>query len=190
MAETFAQTERLVLRSEEPGDLAVWLEHMNTPAVMEKNGGVQTADKVAENFGKAAGAVAAGELPFAFVALKADGTLIGKCGLARIETPTAPEAVRGQVEIGWSLRADHWGQGYATEAATAMLAIAFERFELALVYSQTSERNLGSWRVMQRLGMTRLKDLDYEDPAFPPEDNPTMVWGLTRDSWLERRRTA
>lgn len=179
----FAETERLVLRRERPGDRDLWLEHMNTPQVMEKVGGVITADKVAERFDEMAAADWAAEPPFVFVALKSDDTLIGKCGLAAIETPVAPDSLRGQFQIGWTLRADHWGKGYATEAAATMLALAFGRFDLQVVYSQTSERNRGSWRVMERLGMSRLAELDYDDPDYPPEDNPTMVWGITRDAW-------
>ena len=173
----------MVLRRERPGDLDVWLEHMNTPAVMEKVGGVQTAEKVAEGFAKMAAADWAEGPPFVFVALKSDDTLIGKCGLAAIETAIAPASLRGRPQIGWTLRADHWGRGYATEAAAVMLARAFEGFDLPIVFSQTSERNRGSWRVMERLGMARLADLDYDDPDYPPEDNPTMVWGITREAW-------
>lgn len=192
MAEAVAETERLILRRERPGDLAVWLEHMNTPQVMEKVGGVQTPEKVAESFAKAAASETNGELPFLLVALKSDGTLIGKCGLAPIETEVAPDELRGQTQIGWSLRADYWGKGYATEAARTILALAFQSYALDVVYSQTSERNRSSWRVMQRLGMTRLAQLDYDDPDYPPEDNPTMVWGLTREAWANAKaeRTA
>jgi RimJ/RimL family protein N-acetyltransferase len=182
-----AETERLILRRERPGDLAVWLEHMNTPQVMEKVGGVQTREKVAEGFARMAEAEAKGEPPFLLVALKSDGTLVGKCGLAPIETAAKPAALDGQQQIGWTLRFDHWGHGYATEAAEVVLAMAFERFGLAAVFAQTSERNRGSWRVMQRLGMARLVELDYDDPDYPPEDNPTMVWGITREAWLAAR---
>jgi len=43
-----AETQRLVIRREQPGDLAVWLEHMNTPQVMAMVGGVQPIAKVTE----------------------------------------------------------------------------------------------------------------------------------------------
>ena len=67
MAEIVAETERLVLRREVEGDLAVWLEHMNTPEVMECTGGVQTAEQVAESFAKMAAADSL--LSFYFLAL-------------------------------------------------------------------------------------------------------------------------
>src|SRR5690242_2307859 len=108
MADIVAETDRLVLRRERPGDLAVWLEHMNTPAVMQMVGGVQSPEMVAEGFARMAAATAEGLVSFYFLALKADGTLIGKGGLSRIDTLCAPDELRGAVQVGWTLRADHW----------------------------------------------------------------------------------
>src|SRR5688500_8338789 len=184
MADIVAETERLVLRRELPGDLEVWLEHMNTPEVTEKVGGVQPAEKVAESFAKmAADADAEGALSFYFLARKSDGALLGKAGLSRIETAVAPDELRGAVQVGWTLRADCWGQGYAREAAQAALLLAFDRLGLPRVYAQTSERNSASWGLMERLGMERRADLDYPDADYPPEDNPTMVYRLEAAQW-------
>jgi RimJ/RimL family protein N-acetyltransferase len=185
MPEIVAETARLILRRELPGDFETWLEHMNTPQVQAMVGGVQPPEKVAESFAR----MAADEDPLAFyfLALKTDGTLIGKAGLSRIETACAPGELLGAVQVGWSLRADVWGQGYAREAAEAALATAFERLALPRVYAQTSERNAASWGLMKRLGMARRTDLDYPDPEYPPEDNPTMVWDLGREEWRAMR---
>ena len=188
MADVVAETERLILRREAEGDLAVWLEHMNTPQVMEKVGGVQSREKVAEAFARMALPAGEGGPPFLFVALKSDGTLIGKCGLATIETAIAPDELQGAVQVGWTLRADCWGRGYAREAADAALTLGFERFGLSRIFAQTSERNTASWRLMERLGMSRRTDLDYLDPDYPPEDNPTMVWDLQRPAWMVRQK--
>jgi RimJ/RimL family protein N-acetyltransferase len=183
MAEIVAETARLVLRREQPGDLAVWLEHMNTPQVMEMVGGVQSPEQVAEGFARMAAAVDADEATFYFLALKADGTLVGKGGLSRIDTACAPDALRGSVQVGWTLRGDCWGRGYAREAGEAALVLAFERFALPRIYAQTSQRNTASWGLMERLGMMRRADLDYPDPDYPPEDNPTMVYQLDAADW-------
>jgi RimJ/RimL family protein N-acetyltransferase len=185
MADIVLETERLVFRRELPGDLEVWLEHMNTPEVTEKVGGVQPPEKVAEGFAKMA-AGAEGALAFHFLARKTDGALLGKAGLSRIETAVAPDELKGAVQVGWTLRADCWGQGYAREAAQAALALAFERLGLPRVYAQTSERNTASWGLMERLGMERRADLDYPDADYPPEDNPTMVYWLDAARWRER----
>jgi len=183
MADIVAETERLVLRRERPGDLALWLEHMNTPEVMDKLGGTQTVEQVAQSFARMASAAAEGELPFVFVALNSNDTLIGKCGLSRIDTAVAPGPLRGQIQMGWTLRADYWGQGYAREAAEATLALAFDRFGLAAVYGQTSDSNVPSWRLMERLGLRRCTELDYPDPDYPPEHNPTIVYRLDAADW-------
>jgi len=184
-AEIVAETARLVLRRELPGDLAIWLEHMNTPEVMEMVGGVQSPENVAESFARMA-ADTEGLLSFYFLALKDDGALVGKGGLSRIETLVAPDELRGAVQVGWTLRADCWGRGYAREAGEAALTLAFERLALPRVYAQTSERNMASWGLMERLGMARRADLDYPDADYPPEDNPTMVYSLDASDWRAR----
>jgi RimJ/RimL family protein N-acetyltransferase len=180
MAEIVATTERLVLRTEAPGDFEEWLVHMNTPEVLAFLGGVQSEETVAQSFARVREAQESGGPAFYMVTLKDTGTLIGRAGIATIDTPQAPEEMRGQIQVGWSIRPDHWGRGYAVEAGRAGLARAFGHFDAPVVYGQTSERNVPSWRVMEKLGMRRMAQLDYEDPDYPPDDNPTMVWRLTR----------
>lgn len=186
MAEIIAQTDRLLLRGEAPGDLELWLEHINVPQVMAMLGGPQKEADVVEAFKRMGQAISLGHPSFFFVALRADNLLIGKCGLALIETPCAPPPLRGAIQIGWTLRAEHWGRGYALEAARVALSMAFERHDAPIVYAQTSERNVASWRVMAKLGMERQAIHDYADPDYPPEDNPTMVWAIDRAGWLAR----
>jgi len=183
VAEIVATTERLVLRTEAEGDLEEWLLHMNTPEVLQFLGGPQSEETVAGSFARMREAHEAGRPCFYMLALKDGGMMIGRCGLATIDPPEAPGALRGQIQVGWSIRSDQWGRGYAPEAARSALAMAFERFEAPAVYAQTSERNVPSWRVMEKLGMRRMAELDYVDPEYPPDDNPTMVWGLAQAEW-------
>lgn len=183
MSDVVIETERLALRHWREDDLDLWLAHLNTPEVRAYLGGVETAEKVAEKFAKLERAWAEDGFSFLAVERREDGELLGTCGIARIDTECAPPELRGAIQIGWQLRADCWGQGYGTEAAAAVLEMAFERFGLEIVYGQTSERNVPSWRLMERVGMRRLADLDYPDPDYPPEDNPTMVYGLAREDW-------
>jgi hypothetical protein len=68
------------------------------------------------------------------------------------------------VEIGWRLRSDMWGNGYATEAARSCLHYA-SLSKMESIISFTALSNLRSQRVMQRLGMTRLQEFDH--PALP-----------------------
>src|SRR4028118_1150250 len=60
------------------------------------------------------------------VECKADRKLLGFCGLKRVNSPGAPNP--GDFEVGWRLREDAWGQGFAKEAAVATLELAFSRF--------------------------------------------------------------
>jgi RimJ/RimL family protein N-acetyltransferase len=78
------------------------------------------------------------------------------------------------------LRADYWRKGYALEAATACLDLAFNRFDAKMVYAMTSERNVASWRMMEKLGMQHCADLNFPDPDYPPKDNPTMVYSIEK----------
>lgn len=183
MAETLLETERLILRPLRDGDRAVWLEHMNTPAVMAHLGGVRSEAQIDQSF---AAMAAAADLPFLFVALRACGTLIGKAGLLRIAEPAAPDAIKGEVQMGWSLRQDAWGHGYASEAARAMLGHGFGPLGLDTIWAQTSDSNVRSTRMMERLGMTRLPAFDYSDPDYPLADNPATVWSLAQRDWEAR----
>lgn len=186
MTDVVLETGRLVLRRERDGDFAVWMAHLNTPEVRAYLGGVNSAEDAAENVAKMARGWEANGFSFMFVDLKPAGPMIGICGLSRIETECAPEELRGAIQVGWILRADHWGKGYAAEAARAVLAWAFDDLGIETVYSQTSQRNRASWGLMEKLGLSRRADLDYGDPKYPPEDNPTIVYAIGRDEWAAR----
>lgn len=190
MADTILETPRLILRRFRDTDLEPWVEHLNTPEVRAHLGGVDLPERCAERFTRQKASWNDQEGGWLVIERREDKAFLGNCGFGPITADEAPEALRGVVEIGWSLRADCWGRGYATEAATAMLAMIFARFDHAFVYSQTSQPNRGSWRVMERLGMARRAELDYHDPAYPPEENPTMVYGLGREEWARLTRTS
>jgi len=71
------------------------------------------------------------------------------------------------VEIGWRLAYPFWNRGYATEAARAALAFGFDVLRLREIVSFTTPGNERSWRVMERLGMTRDPREDFDHPALP-----------------------
>lgn len=108
---------------------------------------------------------------------------IGRCGLFSVRSDAAPDELRGQTEIGWTFAQDSWGQGYATEAAQAVLGLAFDSLGCPVVYSQTSDSNAASSRMMARLGLGLCASLSYLDPDYPPADNPTIVYRLRREEW-------
>jgi RimJ/RimL family protein N-acetyltransferase len=108
-----------------------------------------------------------GEHGFAYwaVELPGDAGLIGAIGLTRVRSPDFRFAPA--VEIGWRLARSHWGRGYATEAAHAVLDDGFGRLGLAEIVSFTVPANSRSWRVMERLGMTREPTDDFDHPSVP-----------------------
>ncbi len=58
-------------------------------------------------------------------------------------------------EIGYAVHPDHWGQGLGTEIARLLLDLGFGRFGLHRVFATCDPRNVGSGRVLQKVGMTR-----------------------------------
>jgi ribosomal-protein-alanine N-acetyltransferase len=71
------------------------------------------------------------------------------------------------VEIGWRLAAEHWGQGYATEAALASADYAFSALGLHELVSFTTPGNERSQAVMRRIGMTHDEADDFDHPRLP-----------------------
>jgi RimJ/RimL family protein N-acetyltransferase len=87
---------------------------------------------------------------------KSTGELIGDCGITRQE-------VDGEMlyEIGYHLRRDQWGQGFATEAAQACKAWGFANLPVDRIISLIRPENLASRRVAERNGMTLWKELEW-----------------------------
>ena len=118
--------------------------------------------------------------------VRATGSFIGFIGLSRqtFEAPFNPT-----VEVGWRLRREAWGYGYATEGARASLAHGFGPVGLEEIVSMTTKTNLRSQAVMQRLGMSTDPADDFEYPLLP-EDHPLrphVLYRITRDAWLASR---
>jgi RimJ/RimL family protein N-acetyltransferase len=103
------------------------------------------------------------------LAIVAEGVLVGRVGLRR-QPPEWAHPMQGEYEVGWMLARPAWGQGYATEAARAMLAWGFETLDLPLVWSWTSVGNLRSQAVMGRLGLTRVPARDFDQPGAAADD--------------------
>ena len=180
-----AETERLILRTWEEADLAPFAEHCNSPEVMRWTGEVQDAASIRAGYERASACHVDHGHCYWIIERKADGELLGFCGLKRVTDP-AP-GLMGDYEIGWRLREDEWGKGYAREASTASLDAAFDRFGAPHVIAFTVVGNEASWRLMERLGMSRRADYDFFDPAYSAELNPTIVYRITAAEWHAAR---
>jgi RimJ/RimL family protein N-acetyltransferase len=159
------QTERLRLRRWLPGDRSDFARLNADPRVMEhfpaplnraeSNLMVQRIEAHFEQHGFGLWALEVpDEVPF-----------VGFVGLMipRFQAHFTP-----CVEIGWRLAFDHWGQGYAPEAARGVLRFAFEQAQLPEIVSFTATGNLRSRRVMEKIGMTHDPSGDFDHPALTP----------------------
>lgn len=81
------------------------------------------------------------------------------------------------LEIGWRLRQDKWGQGFASEAARCMAKFAFDTLDAEILYAVCNPENLRSARVMERLGMRYKGQETWYDMN-------TSVYEITRAEWL------
>lgn len=177
------ETARLRLRDWTDADTAPFKHHLNTPDVMRWLGGVQSdADFDAFLARNRACADIHGHC-FWIVERKADGELLGFCGLKRVNGEGAPNP--GDFEIGWRLRRDAQGFGYAREAAEASLTAAFHRFDAPHVVALTIVENSPSWALMQRLGMVRAPELDCVGLFAGGAPEHVIVYKINKEDWTQ-----
>lgn len=191
MAEVVAETGRLRLREWEAADERRFYDVMNTPAVMRHLGGLQTPDEWGAAFQRICSYQSEHGHTFWLIERRSDGELLGFCGLKRVNHPGAGP-ITGEMEVGWRLREEAWGQGIAKEAAVAALDLAFGRFGASFVVALTVPRNEASQGLMKRLGMVRREELDFVDPRFdhPGDFNPAIVYRLDAEDWPAARAAA
>lgn len=89
-------------------------------------------------------------------------------------------------EIGWVMRADAHGHGYATEAVRAVLDLAFGTYGLHRVAAQLDPRNTASARLCERVGMRREAHL-RQDCFSKGEWTDTWIYGLLAEEWSATR---
>ena len=189
MADLIAETERLRLRTWTAQDRIDFVRHLNTPAVMRWLGGVGEQKDYDAAFERIDGYQRDFGHTFWVIERKSDGELLGFCGLKRVNSAGAPNP--GDFEIGWRLREDAWGAGYAKEAAIASLDVAFGRFGAPHVVALTVEKNEASQGLMKRLGMKRREDLDFDcTDDWVAELNPVIVYSMDAHDWAEARAGA
>ncbi len=115
---------------------------------------------------------------------KDTGEFIGFTGLGVVgfEAPFTPA-----VEIGWRLAKEHWGLGYASEAAWTALRCGFDRLALKEIVAFTAQSNLPSEKVMQAIGMHHDPAHDFDHPKLAV-DHPLrrhLLYRITREQWLQ-----
>lgn len=162
------ETERLVLRRWQPRDRDALRAQVSDPDVMRFllaipdepafEAHLARLDQWQDDYG----------FTFWVIERRSDGAVLGICGLKR---GAAGTPIADGLEIGWRLAKDHWGSGYAREAAQAVIDWAWTHVGDSRIWAITVEQNPASWGLMERLGMSRRHDLDFDHPQVS-EDSP------------------
>lgn len=146
----FARTERLLLRPGWPEDAAALIAAIGDEAV------VRNLSRVPWPYGPAEAEAFLGlpqdeRRPAMLIFARGDGEprLVGGIGLMDLDDGPAEQA-----ELGYWIAHRHWGQGYATEAARAMLDAAFHGLRLSRIEAGHFPDNLASGRVLAKLGFS------------------------------------
>jgi RimJ/RimL family protein N-acetyltransferase len=170
-------TERLVLRRYTHDDIPDVLRFPSQPSVTSEN--IQPTEEGIRKYIDLQNSYQPFEKDKVFelaVERKEDGKVIGLVGLICRD--------HGQGEIGWALVVEHRGQGYATEAARALMDYGFNSLGLHRIHADTSSDNLASWRIMERLGMRRealLRGSVYEEGKWLDK----YIYGMLADEWRD-----
>ena len=186
MPDIIAETDRLVLRTIQESDAELQYRLLNTPMVMARLGGMKELHEIETKHAKSMALYAKERFSFLFMIEKSSGEMVGHCGLKRVDNALAKNI--GDHEIGWLVREDRWRLGYAEEGVRAVFGWAFEGLDAPHVVALTSKLNVPSWRMMEKLGMQRRSDLDFDDPDYPPEDRTTILYSLSKTQWQEHNR--
>ena len=181
MADIIIETERLLLCKPAEGDVTLHYRLLNSVRVREYLGGPEEFHQVEAQHAKAIASFAREGFGFMMVTEKYTGELVGNCGMKRVDDLAAPNV--GDHEIGWIVREDRWRRGYANEAMHAVIEWAFQAIGVTHLVALTSERNVPSWRFMEKLGMERRADLDFLDTSRGSPANSTIQYSLTKAQW-------
>ena len=88
--------------------------------------------------------------------------------------------IEGEIEIGWRLAHEHWGKGYAREAAQASLDWVWDHLDADSLAAITTPGNANSWGLMERLGMTRIHGDDFDHPKAMGDLIPHITYRIAR----------
>ena len=172
-------TERLLLRTWRDDDAEPLARMHESPEMMRFLGGPMTRTQTDEMLARIRKHW--NDRGFGVFALEHESTLAGMCGIL---VPRWESRFQPCVEILWRLRPDLWGRGLVTEAARAALKDGFETHGFEEVLAFTIPANERSWRVMERLGMKRSPEDDFDHPLVDEGDphRRHMLYRLKRPS--------
>lgn len=177
-----------MMRRWKPSDLAPFAALCADPVVMEHYPALLTPDQTKAFIDR----IESGfdQDGFGLWALQRldNSEFIGYTGLV---SPTFEAHFTPAVEVGWRLAKDHWGLGFATEAARSAIGFGFETAHLDEIVSFTVPANKRSTAVMERIGMTHDPADDFDHPRLPEGSahRRHVLYRLTRERWRLAERS-
>jgi RimJ/RimL family protein N-acetyltransferase len=168
------ETERLILRLPRIEDAPGLLEAFADPEAMRFIGDGSTTDLVGSEqaVGRWLERWDAWGMAMFVLERKDDSRVLGRAGFLRWD-PETWEIGGTETELGWGLAGEHWGRGYATEAARALRDWAFDERGLTRLVSLIQHENLRSVRVAEKLGERYERDVKVRG-------RPTLLYSLDR----------
>lgn len=190
-------TDHLILRTWKASDIPLMASISSDPLVMEHFPAIQDIiatqaliDRINQHYE---------QFGYALYAVETKDTheFIGFVGLNHpsFEIPNFQPQSLPIVEIGWRLSSQHWGKGYATEAAKAVLHYAFTELNLGEIISFTVVANSKSRRIMEKIRLHHSEADDFDHPKLE-KSSPLkrhVLYRITRDNYqanqmIERRK--
>lgn len=184
------RTRRLILRNWEDRDRALFHEINSDPEVMRFFSMRRDRADSDAMMDRLRAEIDRDGYGFAAVELAETGDCLGFVGIHK--APPIPVIAPESIEIGWRLKRNTWGKGYATEAAREWLRFGFEDLGLEEIVSFAVVNNTWSLAVMERIGMQHDRDGDF-DHAAVPDSHPHLkrhaLYRLTKAEWKKKRET-
>jgi RimJ/RimL family protein N-acetyltransferase len=184
----FLETERLILRWFDPDDLDLVIELDSDPEVMRFINDGLPVDLVEVNenlewwlnhYDRRGG--------YGFWAMveKATGRFVGW-----MHFRPGDDAGPLEPELGYRLRRDAWGHGYASEASRALIDKGFTELGVERVYAETMAVNIASRRVMEKVGLRFVRAFHAEWPVrIRGDEEGDVEYAITRAEWEADRAT-
>lgn len=184
--EVWIETPRLILREHTASDAEAVHAYAADPEVLRyRMSSPATIEQVRENLGRIEAQRVEEPLRTRYelaIVTREEACLIGWLPLILSGMPDTNDA-----EIGWTLARSVWGRGFATEAARATLAFAFETLRLHRVWAYCQPENVASSRIMEKIGMRR-EGLFRQCRYIKEQWIDTLYYGMLEEEWWALRR--
>lgn len=166
MSAPVIETARLLLRGWRDDDLESWADMNQDERVMEYFPSTTPRERSYELANLMRNDLEARGYGWFVMEVKGEP---GFAGIAAVDDVRYDVPYRPRREIGWRLPVHRWHKGYATEAAGALQAFAFERLRWPHVIAMTTFNNVRSRNVMRKLAMTYAPEDDFTHPRMPAD---------------------